>query len=335
MAKKLKAGIIGLGVGEQHIFGYESTGLCEVTTLCDFDNNKLSEVNKRHPEKNFTDSADDVLEDKSIEIISIASFDNYHFEQILKAVKADKHVFVEKPLCMSEEEAVSIRKALNEKPQIKMSSNLILRKCPRFIKLKQDLKSGVYGDIYNIEGDYLYGRLHKLIDGWRGDLDFYSIVYGGGVHIIDLMMWLIDEKIISVSAYGNNICSNNTKFKHNDMVTAVLRFESGIVGRMSCNFGCVRPHFHDVRVYGTEASFINDSPDGRFYKSREKDYVPESVREEYPGYHKGDLIKSFVKSISDDSQPEVSAEDVFAGMSVCFAIEKSVQTGNAVQVNYI
>ena len=53
MSKSLKAAIIGLGVGEKHINGYESHPACEVKTICDFDENKLSEVSKRYPDKSI------------------------------------------------------------------------------------------------------------------------------------------------------------------------------------------------------------------------------------------------------------------------------------------
>ena len=50
--------------------------------------------------------------------------------------------------------------------------------------------AGDYGRAYYVEADYNYGRLWKLTDGWRGEIPFYSVVYGGAVHMIDLVCWL-------------------------------------------------------------------------------------------------------------------------------------------------
>lgn len=335
MTDKLNIGIIGLGVGEQHIAGYENTGKCVVTSLCDCDQEKSAVVKTRFSDKNYFSNPADILLNKEIDAVSIATFDNFHCEQIIKAVENGKHVFVEKPLCMSESEANAIKAALDKNKELKFSSNLILRKCPRFIKLKEAVLNRDYGQVYNIEADYNYGRLHKLTEGWRGDLEFYSIVYGGGVHLIDLMMWILEDKIIEAFSYGNNICSQGSKFKYDDMVTSVLKFESGIVGRMACNFGCVRPHFHSFSLYGTEACFINDTPNAWRYTSREKSDKPEPITDDYPGYHKGDLIASFVDAILNDKEPEVSKADVFNAMSACFAIEKSLNSNSAETVNYL
>ncbi|MFC1909216.1 Gfo/Idh/MocA family protein, partial [Chloroflexota bacterium] len=226
--KRLKAGIIGLGVGEKHAAGYHNHSGCEVAALCDFSEEKLEAVRDKYPDARLTTQADEVLSDPEINIVSIASYDNYHHEQIVKAINNDKHIFVEKPLCLYEVEAVEIKQLLQEKPHLKLSSNLILRMSPRFRMLKQMIADGELGQLFYVEGDYNYGRLHKITEGWRGKIDFYSVVYGGGVHVIDLLLWLTGDRVIEVAAYGNNLASSGTSFRYNDMVVSILKFESGM-----------------------------------------------------------------------------------------------------------
>ena len=81
----------------------------------------------------------------------------------------------EKPLCLFLDEAVQIADALRKRPDLKLSSNLILRCSPRFKELKARILDGELGEIYAIEADYNYGRIEKLTDGWRGKIDFYSV----------------------------------------------------------------------------------------------------------------------------------------------------------------
>jgi predicted dehydrogenase len=107
-----------------------------------------------------------------------------------------------------------------------------------------------------------------------------------------------------------------------------------MVGKATANFGCVYPHFHNLTLYGTKATFVNDPQHACLYTSRSSADAPEIIRDPYPGTHKGDLIYSFVTSIVDSIPAEVSAADVFSAMSVCFAIEKAVQTGTTVTVQY-
>lgn len=332
--KILKVGIIGMGVGEAHIKGYESHKKCQVTALCDFNDTVLDNMKKKYPDKKVVSQAKDILDDADIDIVSIASYDNYHYEQIIRALNNDKHIFVEKPLCLEEKHARKLKNLLDKKSYLKISSNLILRMCPRFQALKKKIKNKEFGEIFCMEGDYNYGRLYKLTEGWRGKIDNYSVVLGGGVHIIDLMLWLTGDIIEEVQSYGNQISSAKSNFSNNDLTLSILKFRSGIVGKMSVNFGCVHPHFHNLIIYGTKATFINKLNYGRLFKSRDPKSDFERMEESYPGIHKGDLIFDFIDSIINNKDPLVTKDQIFQGISVCFAIDQAMGKG-ATKVNYI
>ncbi len=332
---KLKVGIIGLGVGERHIAGYREHPDCQVAALCDFDEGKRSEVAAKYPGVPMKASAEEVLDDPTIDAVSIATYDNYHSEQAARAIRNGKHVFVEKPVCLTEEEARRLRELLNEHPGLVLSSNLVLRMSPRFKTLKGMIESGDLGDLFYVEADYNYGRLHKLTEGWRGKLDFYSVVHGGAVHMVDLLLWLTGDSITEVQAFANAICSRGTRFRFNDMVVSTVRFAGGVVGKISANFGCVMPHCHGLAVYGNRGTFINALDGARLYASRDPAQPPTEIRTGYPGVGKGDLIRSFVDAIIHGTRPVVTADDAFRAMSVCFAIERAAQRSGAVEVNYL
>jgi predicted dehydrogenase len=329
----LKVGIIGLGVGESHMKGYEEHPEAKVIALCDLDGAKLSEVGSKNPEKKLTENPDDILGNDQIDIVTIAGYDDSHYDQVMKALENGKHVFVEKPICLYENEAEDIWKKLKES-KLKLSSNLILRMSPRFQKIRQMVKDSEFGEINYLEGSYDYGRLWKLTEGWRGKLNFYSVTYGGGVHIIDLLMWIGETHVEEVFAYGNNIASKGTQFKYNDLTMAALKFENGATGKMTCNFSCVMPHFHEINVFGTKGTFFNRPGDGLFYRSRDPETAPEKIKESYRENHKSDLIASFVDSILGNGEAVVSEKDVFDSMAVCFAIEKSMNSGLPEKVKY-
>jgi predicted dehydrogenase len=331
----LKAGIIGLGIGETHIAGYLRHPGCDVAALCDFDEERRALLQQKYPHLKVVREADELLQDPQIGVVSIASYDNYHFEQVVKAISHGKHVFVEKPLCLAESEAEQIRSLLAEHPHIRLSSNLILRMSPRFRLLKKMVRAGDLGQPYYVESDYNYGRLEKITDGWRGKIGFYSVVLGGGVHVIDLLLWLTGDVVIDVASYGNNLSSKEAGFSYNDMVVAILKFRSGMVGKISANFGCVFPHFHQLSIYGTKATFVNGPKEARLFQSRDSAVRPTRIRSAYPGAAKGDLIFSFIDAILNNTKPEVTTDDVFNTMSVCFAIEKAVKTNQTVAVNYL
>lgn len=332
---KFKVAIIGLGVGEAHIAGYAKNEHCEVVAICDSNLEKLKEVSSRHPSLNCYSNAIEVLENSAIDIVSIATYDDVHFEQIMLGLNNNKHLFVEKPLCIREDHAWAIFNALQTKKHIKISSNLILRLTPRFVKLKELIEKDYFGEIYSIEGDYNYGRLHKIVESWRGIIPGYSGVFGGGIHIVDLYYWLLGKKPVEVTAYGNKICTKNSQYSNFDFVTALLRYEDGLISKITINLGSVSKHFHKLAMYGTKAMFENKSQSvSEITKRIEGNIITEDFDYEYPGVNKGDMINSFVQSIVTDSEPLVHVNELFDVMAICFAIEKAVHTGEKTVINY-
>lgn len=329
----LRAGIIGLGVGEQHILGYHADPRCQVVTLCDLNEKRLEEVSTRHPGIRGTTSADEVLSDPAIDVVSIASFDNFHYEQIISGIRHGKHVFAEKPLCLTRHELDEISQVLGKHPELKLSSNLILRLTPRFQDLHRRIAAGNLGKIYYMEGDYDYGRLHKLTEGWRSETAGYSVVHGGGIHLIDLLLWLTGKKVDEVFAYGNRISTRSSSFSGDDMVVSILRFKGGEVAKISANFGSVTPHHHNVSVYGTNGTFAQNHFGAAYFWSRGSEAAPEPVPGPYPDAGKGDMLSCFVASILDGAEPEVSAQEVFRAMDVSLAIVESLEVGRPVKVN--
>jgi len=324
----IRAAVIGLGVGERHIAGYDAHPECEVVAICDIDADKLQDVASRHPGLRATADARELLADPDIDVVSIASYDDAHFGQIKLALETGKHLFVEKPLVLYEEEAREVAAMLRERPELKVSTNVPLRFSPRFAEIRAMIAAGGLGRLFALEGDYDYGRREKITEGWRGRIPYYSVVLGGAIHMVDLLRWMSGLEITEVvSATGNQIATAGTGFKHPDFVTATLRAEGDVVMKVNANLGCVSPHFHAVRIYGTEGTFVNGLPDGVIYRPE-----AEPVTSAYPGVEKGDLIPSFVESIVSGSEPAVTREDVFATLSVCMAIERALRDGGPVAV---
>jgi predicted dehydrogenase len=332
MTASLRAGIIGLGVGEKHIAGYEADGRCQVVALCDVDLNKLKSVGERHPGRRLVSEPGALLSDPSIDAVSIASYDGAHYAQVMAALAAGKHVFVEKPVCLFEHELADIRQALAARPELKLSSNLILRKSPRFAGLRRQVQAGELGTPYYVEADYNYGRLGKITDGWRGHAEYYSVVHGGAIHMLDLLLWIFSERPVAVTAFGNSVATRGTAFRFKDCVTALLKFPSGLMAKITANFGCVLPHHHNLTVYGTAATFVHDQLGARLYTSRDPASVAQAVNDAYLGPAKGDMLPSFVSAILNGGEPEVTATDVLETMAVSLAIEKAAELEQTVRI---
>lgn len=334
MKDNLNAGVIGLGVGESHITGLQAHPRCKVSTICDLNEEVLQTVGQRYPSCQLTVNPLSILDDPNIDIVCIASYDDAHESQVLRALRNNKHVFVEKPLCLSGKELNNIADELNSKPHLSFSSNHILRKTPRFAELKERISSNLLGEIFHMEGSYDYGRLHKLTDGWRGQIPNYSVTLGGGIHVIDLMLWLSGKKVSSVFARGNNIATSISQFEGLSLTTSVLQFEDGSTGQITSNFASVAPHHHKLSLYGTSGTFEQSHCGANYYWSRDPLEDREEVSSDYPGAAKGDLIMNFIDMIFSNDTPLVSKQEVLDAVSVCLAIDQSISSSTPQQVIY-
>ena len=150
-----------------------------------------------------------------------------------------------------------------------MYSNLVLRDAKIFNDVIKKIKKGEFGKIYYFEGDYLYGRLEKILNGWRGKDQNYSVFLGGGIHMVDLMIRFLDNLPSEVFSCSNNIATKNNKFKYDDFVQSTYFFKNGAIGKISANFGCVHKHQHILKVYGTRKTFIYDDMGARISNKRD------------------------------------------------------------------
>jgi predicted dehydrogenase len=332
----LNAGVIGMGIGEKHAIAYQNHCNTNLTTICDFDNNKSKELNTKFPNVSIENKCQAILENEDINIVSIASYDNFHVSQIIKALESGKHVMSEKPLCLNRSEMLQIYRIHQQNPDSKISSNLVLRTNSRFKKLKKDINEGKFGDVYYLEGDYLWGRKSKLFE-WRADMDYYSIILGAAIHMIDLVMWLIDSRPISVQAIGNDIASKNTNLEFNSFAVVILKFENGIIAKLTGNGGCVHPHFHGLKIFGTKQTAISNLNEAYFLQSSEMNSKQMTIAEPYPEKEAREkIIHSFVDFILDPSRkPLVSHQDVYDVMTVCFAAEEAMNTGKSIIIEYL
>jgi len=341
VTRPLGIAVIGLGIGEQHARMYATLPSCKVKLLVDLDRARAENLATAFPGSDAGSDFDDALDRDDIDVVSIASFDDAHFDQVMRALSAGKHVFVEKPLCRTEDELKQIRAALDANASLHLASNLVLRGADLYRWLRAEISSGAFGEIYAFDGDYLYGRLHKITEGWRGETDGYSVMLGGGIHMIDLVLWLTGQRPVSVQAIGNRICTRGTAFQYDDFTAATMTFASGMVGRITANFGCVHRHQHVVRVFGTRKTFILDDAGPRLMTARDPVEPGLSVAPVEPinlatkPAHKGALIPAFVEGIVL-KKPACTADlsATLDAIAIAAACDRAVENSSPVQLRY-
>jgi predicted dehydrogenase len=329
----INTAVIGLGFGMLHAETYKKNKDCNLIYLCDF-NKKYKKICKKKFNCNFSINANSIIANNNINLISIASYDNYHYLQTLSALKNKKHVFVEKPICQRNYQLKNIKKELKKNKSLKLSSNFVLRAHPKFLKIFQLIRKSLIGKVYHIEGEYNYGRFKKITHGWRGKMPFYSVTQGGGVHIIDLIHWYLNSKIIKVVAVENKLASNKTQLRFPDTVTSLAKLNNGATAKITSNFSCVTPHHHTLSVFGSRGTLVLSQKNLFFYRSRNKSIKPRKINFKKNKNYKGKVLESFIRNVKHGSKPIISKKETLNAMSVCFAIDKSIKTKKWEMVKY-
>lgn len=331
---RVGVGVVGLGVGEQHARTYAGLPDCDLKWLFDLSQEQAAAARDRIGAGAIADSYEAILADPAVDAVSLATFDHLHFDEVLAAFRAGKHVFVEKPLCRTRDELAEIAKAWRAAGRPHLCSNLVLRDAAVYRWLADEIRAGTLGEVYAFDGDYLYGRLEKITDGWRKDVPDYSVMEGGGVHIIDLMLGFLGERPARVETIGSKVATRDTDFAYDDFMAATFCFPSGAIGRVTANFGCVHPHHHVIRLFGTKATFIYDDQGPRLFTSRAEDARAEKLDLPALPDHKGVLIPAFVEAIRSGADPTPAAMREFDLITVCAAADEAHAAGKPIEMEY-
>lgn len=330
---KINAAIIGTGIGIKHLEAIQGYRGSEVLIICEKNKKKIINLKKKYPDIEITSNEKKIFSDNRINLVSIASFDNYHFSQILKCFNSNKNIIVEKPMCLSEVELKKIISLTKIKKNIKITSNLVLRVNSLFKHIRKKICKK---DIYYIEADYIWGRPEKLLQ-WRSKIKNYSITLGAGIHMIDLVMWMLKSKPISVHAYGNNIATKKTLFSKKSFILYVFHFPNNILVKITSNAPSLYEHFHEVKIFEKKKTFVHSFSGTYFFEKKNKKTNLTKISSNYPDKsNRKKLIQNFIDSIQNKNiKPLITIKEQIDLMTVCFASDKSLKLGRAIKIKYL
>jgi len=242
--------------------------------------------------KSLEGPSNDALMDA--DIVSVCSYDQFHFEQIKILWEAGKHVVVEKPPCLRQDHLEQLVQMVESKPDQYFMCNLPLPYALPFAELAEV----DYGEVYAVEASYNWGRVEKLREGWRRDCPGYHIALGAGLHVVDLAIWAVQREVRDGASYGNNF--NVHGLDSPDTIMCVLEFVGGAVGTVSINCGSSDDHSHSLIVSGTKTRTVTHNT-GEIDKTV--------------------AIKKFIETIREGKQ--WSNLRLYHAMGVCFSMMAS------------
>lgn len=202
----------------------------------------------RHGEPSAYSELERLLDDPDVDVVYIATPNALHAEQAIAAMEAGKHVLVEKPMALTVEDAMAMA-SVADRTSVILGVGFHLRFHPVHLEIRRMIAEGEIGT--PIYAESLFGSMSAISeDRWQLDpvLAGHGSLTGLGVHLIDLLPWLLGENVLEVSAFSDG---PNAQRSVEWLTTATLRFESETVGVLTSSRRLPNAT-NSVRVWGTE-----------------------------------------------------------------------------------
>ena len=333
MKKNLVVANIGMKFGMSHVEGALSYG-AEIGAICDSNEENLRFAGERYnipEEKRYTDYKN-LLNNKDIDLVTIAVPDQLHKQLSCEFLHSGKHVLCEKPLALTREDLKDIVKAEDESG-CKFMVGQICRFTPAFEKAKELISSGVIGDLYFVESEYAHDYM-KLVDTWRADPLRHGVI-GGGCHAVDLLRWLAGDPQ-EVFAYGTHRLLPTVSY--DDATVAVMKFNENLMGKVFVSTGCKRDYTMRTVIYGTKGTLIcdNTSPTMTLFTVDEEGVTKEAqtIEIQVNNHNAAREFEVFARAIENNEAVITDAREGAKTVAVCLAIVESSKTGQPVKPDY-
>jgi len=219
----VKVGIIGYGYWGPNLFrNFNETLNAQVVCVCDLKTDRISIVKHNYPTIKVTNDHRELISDKRIDAVVIATPVSTHFELAMLALKAGKHVLIEKPLAAtSEEYSRLIDEAGKRKLVLLVDHTFIYTGAVK--KIHELTRKNLIGNIY------YYDSVRINLGIFQHDV---NVIWDLAVHDISVMDYLLKEKPYGVSATGGS----HVKGKPEDVAYMTLFFAKKLIAHLHVNW---------------------------------------------------------------------------------------------------
>ena len=205
---RLSIGIIGLGgVAQAHLQAYELLNNVTIVSVCDVRADVAETIAKKYQAQAYSDYRT-LLDTGGIDLALVLTPASTHREVVEAVAAAGIHVFCEKPIAVTLEDAEAMVAACKQ-AKVKLFYGSCYRYLPAIVKAKQLIQSGAIDDVQLMTEQLIGGHgkenytelppIHYPIGGPGGP---GSGLVDHGVHLIDIFAWLNDSEIVSAQGQG-------------------------------------------------------------------------------------------------------------------------------------
>lgn len=189
----ISLGVVGFGYwGPNLVRNFSIPGVSRVAAVADLDVKKLARVDERFPGIRTTTDVQDIWTDTSIDAVAIATPVATHYALATAALKAGKHVLVEKPMTQTVEQAERLLEVAAAKRRVLMVDHTFVY-TPAVQRLRQLVQSGEIGRVY------YYDSLRINLGLFKHDV---NVLWDLAVHDLSILDYVLDARPVAVSAIG-------------------------------------------------------------------------------------------------------------------------------------
>ncbi|WIV19987.1 Gfo/Idh/MocA family oxidoreductase [Paenibacillus polygoni] len=349
----LKIGVIGAGsISQYHLTPYKNNPNTVLHAVCDMNADRAKQTADKYEALYAYSDYNELLANEEIDAVSICTWNDTHAEIAIAALKAGKHVLVEKPLCRTVEEAYKIQQAVQESGKI-LQVGFVRRYDPNAQMLRSFIDNGEFGEIYYAKASYI--RRLGNPGGWFSD----SRRSGGGplidigVHVIDLCWYMMGRpKVKSVTGNTYRKLGDRSNIKNlssykaadynpdqqdndvEDLANALIRFENGATLMIDVSFTLhAKENEGSVKLYGEKGGFEID-PEVVIVTEKHDTIINISPQTDSKGFQFEKAFQAeidhFVECVQTGKRPISPVEDGVEVMKILRGIYESASTGKEV-----
>jgi predicted dehydrogenase len=323
----LKIGVIGAGhLGKIHIKCINEIPEYELVGFFDTDESNAKAVSKEFGIRKFN-SIDELI--NAVDVVDIVTPTIAHFENAAHALRQFRHVFIEKPIVASPEEALKLLEIAKE-ANVKVQVGHVERFNPAFIAALPFIDNPMFIEVHRLANFNPRGTDVPVI------LDLM-------IHDIDIVLHTVHANLRKISASGVAVVTDTP-----DIVNARLEFDNGCVANLTASRISLSP-MRKARFFKQDAyisvDFLNKKTEVAFLKGIDKTntnpFVPiwdpgngkeaKQIHFERPEINNTNAIKSelssFAFAIIDNTIPDVTINDGYLALKVAYQILEKVEYG--------
>ena len=344
--RRLRVGVIGLGMGRAHIDGWRQHPQVDVVAIADTDPQRLAQVGDSHAIAARHSDALALLATEALDVVSICVPNKFHLPLTLAAIDAGCHVLCEKPMALSAAEGRQMLDAAQAAGK-RLMINFSYRFSAQSRALKAQVDAGFFGDFYFGRSVWHRRRGMPGFGGWFGQK---ALAGGGplidlGVHRLDLALWLMgypQPTWVMGSTYDPiaraAAARSGKAFDVEDLAAAFIRFDNGasLVLEASWAAHIREAELMETRLLGTRAGLLQhnlgEGYDFDAHLFYEQDGAQYDLRLHPTGAVGLSAMHDYAQAILTDQPHPAPGEQGLVVMQILDAIYDSARRGEPVKL---